>query len=264
MFFGAFLIPILAVFLFNCAIFVVVIKVLIQHTFNKSRNTNSKKIKKRLAISIFGIMTLFGLTWIFGIFTIFGASLTFQYLFAIFNSLQGFMIFVFFCVIPKDTRELWIQHLVWCKNVRVRLLSTSTTSKSQVKSGNKNTPDTSSAAHNAALKRLSTQSDLLNLRQSSEDYSSTSVPRRVSLAPISEVEDSSEVEMEMRSTSSMTPDLSLDEQSVSEVFTNPAALESIAERDEEDYEQDDPDPRGQLQTEECEDGLQHEEERYTQ
>ena len=255
MFFSAFLTPILTVLLFNCAIFVVVIKVLIQHTFKKSSNTNSKKKNKRLAISIFGVMMLFGLTWIFGAFTISGASLTFQYLFAIFNSLQGFTIFVFFCVIPKDTRELWIQHLVWCKKVLVRLLSNS---QSDLKSRKKNMTKTSSATHNAALRRLSTPS--------SDDYSSysTSLPRGVSLAPIREVENSSEVEMEMRSTSSMTPDLSLDEQSVSEVLVNPAALESIAEKDEDDYEQDDPDPRAQLQTEKCEDGPQHEEERYTQ
>ena len=263
MFFSAFLTPTLTVLLFNCAIFVVVIKVLIQHTFKKSSNTNSKKKNKRLAISIFGVMMLFGLTWIFGAFTISGASLTFQYLFAIFDSLQGFMIFVFFCMIPKDTRELWIQLLVWCKNVLVRLLSNS---QSDLKSRKKNMPKPSSATHNATLRRLSTQSDLFYLRRSSDDYSSysTSLPRRVSLAPISEVEDSSEVEMEMRSTSSMTPVLSLDEQSVSEVLANPVALESIAERDEENNEQDDPDPRGQRQAEECENGPQHEEERYTQ
>ena len=62
-------------------------------------------------ISIMGVMALFGLMWVFGALTIREASTTFQFLFAIFNSMQGFFIFLFFCVLGKDGRELWLQVL---------------------------------------------------------------------------------------------------------------------------------------------------------
>ena len=70
-----------------------------------------KKTAVRLLISITGVMFLFGLTWLFGAFTVADASLAFQILFVVFNSLQGFFIFLFFCVFSKDARELWIETL---------------------------------------------------------------------------------------------------------------------------------------------------------
>ena len=64
-------------------------------------------------ISIMGVMALFGLMWVFGALTVREASTAFQFLFAIFNSLQGFFIFLFFCVLGKDGRELWL-HVLCC------------------------------------------------------------------------------------------------------------------------------------------------------
>ncbi len=52
---------------------------------------------------------MFGLSWLFGALTIAEASIVFQWLFVIFNSLQGFFLFIFFCVIGKDARDEWIQ-----------------------------------------------------------------------------------------------------------------------------------------------------------
>ena len=71
----------------------------------------NRKAVVRLMISIMGVMALFGLTWVLGALTVREASTTFQFLFAIFNSLQGFFIFLFFCVFGKDGRELWLQML---------------------------------------------------------------------------------------------------------------------------------------------------------
>ena len=64
-------------------------------------------------ISIMGVMALFGLTWVFGALTVREASTAFQFLFATFNSLQGFFIFLFFCVFGKEGRELWL-HVLCC------------------------------------------------------------------------------------------------------------------------------------------------------
>ena len=71
---------------------------------------NRKKIF-RLMISIIGVMTLFGLMWIFAAFTVREGSIAFQFLFAIFNSLQGFFIFLFFCVFGNEGRKLWLKVL---------------------------------------------------------------------------------------------------------------------------------------------------------
>ena len=60
-------------------------------------------------ISISGVMFLFGLTWLFAILTFSAPGLreTFQALFTVFNSFQGFFIFLFFCVSSKEAREYW-------------------------------------------------------------------------------------------------------------------------------------------------------------
>ena len=112
-FFGAFLGPIFAVLLFNTAIFILVGGVLVKHNRNKVGNAadykSQRKSNIRLTISLFGIMSLFGLTWVLAAFTFRGASLAFQILFAVFNSLQGFFIFVFFCVLSSDVRQLWLE-----------------------------------------------------------------------------------------------------------------------------------------------------------
>ena len=118
--FGAFLVPILIILLFNCIMMVVVIRVLIIHSIKKYGHKNETKAVegvKRVLISIFGIMFLFGMSWVFGALTISDASLVFQYLFAIFTSLQGFFIFFFVCVMGKEARELWIQYL--CRGRKV-------------------------------------------------------------------------------------------------------------------------------------------------
>jgi len=59
-------------------------------------------------------MILFGFSWAFAAFTVKGASEVFQFLFVVFNSLQGFFIFLFFVVFAKDARKLWLR-LCGCK-----------------------------------------------------------------------------------------------------------------------------------------------------
>ena len=113
MLFGAFLVPILAILVFNSIVFVIVIRVLLKHSRKKYGNRDKKVVNtvRQLFISSFGIMFLFGLSWAFGALTISAASEAFQYLFAIFTSLQGFFIFLFFCVLGKEARESWLQLL---------------------------------------------------------------------------------------------------------------------------------------------------------
>ena len=55
------------------------------------------------------VVILLGLTWVFAIFAVGRASLVFQYLFSIFNSLQGLFIFIFYCLLKKDVKDIWRQ-----------------------------------------------------------------------------------------------------------------------------------------------------------
>ena len=86
--------------------------VLIHHARGKaSRKKEATKNKDlvQLMISVGGVMFLFGLTWLFAILTFSAEGLreAFQILFTIFNSFQGFFIFLFFCAINKEARESW-------------------------------------------------------------------------------------------------------------------------------------------------------------
>ena len=112
-FFGAFLGPIFAILLFNAAIFTKVIHVLIKHYQNKHCRTDqaNRQTVVLFMVSIIVLIIFFGLIWVFGTLTVRQNSTIFLFPFAIFNSLQGFFIFLFFCVFGKEGRELWLQVL---------------------------------------------------------------------------------------------------------------------------------------------------------
>ena len=140
-FFAAFLAPILVIILFNSVVFFIVVAVLIRHKQNTSL-VGAKKQKDRhstirLMISIIGIMALYGLTWLFGALTVDDASLAFQIIFIILNSLQGFFIFLFFCVLGREGRELWLEAL-FCGRYKSTYLHPSTASSTGGKNGRKN------------------------------------------------------------------------------------------------------------------------------
>ena len=126
-FWGAFLAPIIVVLIFNFVIFIWIIVVLIRHTKGiaaRKKESVSNKTILRLIISISGVMFLFGLTWLFAIltFSVTGLRETFQILFTIFNSLQGFFVFLFFCVFNNEAREAW-KELLSCKRCRSKSFS---------------------------------------------------------------------------------------------------------------------------------------------
>ena len=55
----------------------------------------------------FACATLLGITWVLGLLAIGEITYTFQLLFTIFNSLQGFFIFVFYTLMNKDVSKEW-------------------------------------------------------------------------------------------------------------------------------------------------------------
>ena len=79
-----------------------------------------------MMISISGVMFLFGLTWLFAIltFSVTGLREIFQILFVVFNSFQGFAIFLFFCVFNKEALESW-KVLLSCGKCQSKLVHSS-------------------------------------------------------------------------------------------------------------------------------------------
>ena len=69
----------------------------------------------------FSFHSLFlGITWVFGFLAVEEASLVFQYLFCIFNALQGFLIFIFHHVREPAVRKAWMA--LCCKGTNILCL----------------------------------------------------------------------------------------------------------------------------------------------
>ncbi|KAI8502470.1 hypothetical protein Bbelb_200580 [Branchiostoma belcheri] len=105
-----FLLPVGLVLLFNSVVYIMVITKLTcgGRTKGKVDDNNSGGTKQQLRIAI-AVMVLVGLTWIFGFFMIRDGGVVFSYLFCIFNSLQGFFIFIFHCLRQKEVQNLWFK-----------------------------------------------------------------------------------------------------------------------------------------------------------
>ena len=108
---------------------------LIIHSKKKLDNARGDKDRKseirvtvKAMISIASVMTMFGLAWFFGALSIDQASTVFQVLFVIFNSTQGFVLFIFFCIIGSEAREEWKNLLTCNKNKKKVTLGPTSTS----------------------------------------------------------------------------------------------------------------------------------------
>ena len=99
----AFFTPVTLIILGNIVTFCFIIRSLLT---SGAKVTSVRKVsgyqQTRRALAI---MMLLGLTWLFGILAIGDAKLAFQYLFCIFNTLQGLFVFIFFCILPTETRR---------------------------------------------------------------------------------------------------------------------------------------------------------------
>ncbi|VDI70258.1 Hypothetical predicted protein, partial [Mytilus galloprovincialis] len=110
----AFIGPALVIVLVNLVILALVIRTLFRTMRSKpgrSQQSKSRLEKTKSGVrSICVLAPLFGITWVFGVLSISRDLVAFQYLFAIFNSLQGFFIFVFHCLIDHRVKEAIKHH----------------------------------------------------------------------------------------------------------------------------------------------------------
>ncbi|XP_072514997.1 uncharacterized protein [Salminus brasiliensis] len=94
------------VFLLNLSMFIVVMVQLCRIKRQNPHNVQHRNSLQDLR-SVAGLTVLLGLTWGFAFFAWGPVNLAFMYLFAIFNSLQGFFIFVFHCAVKENVRRQW-------------------------------------------------------------------------------------------------------------------------------------------------------------
>ncbi|XP_042188664.1 adhesion G-protein coupled receptor G6 [Callorhinchus milii] len=97
-------------FLMNVAMFVVVLIQICGRNGKKSNRSLREEILRNLR-SVVSLTFLLGLTWGFAFFAWGPVNLAFMYLFAIFNSLQGFFVFVFHCALKENVQKQWRRYL---------------------------------------------------------------------------------------------------------------------------------------------------------
>uniref|UniRef100_A0A8C9PGZ9 Adhesion G-protein coupled receptor G2 n=1 Tax=Spermophilus dauricus TaxID=99837 RepID=A0A8C9PGZ9_SPEDA len=98
------------IFLLNISMFIVVLVQLCRIKKKKQLGAQRKTSIQDLR-SIAGLTFLLGITWGFAFFAWGPVNITFMYLFAIFNTLQGFFIFIFYCVAKDNVRKQWRRYL---------------------------------------------------------------------------------------------------------------------------------------------------------
>ncbi|XP_074636328.1 uncharacterized protein LOC141894547 isoform X1 [Acropora palmata] len=99
----AFIAPVISIILVNIVVFILVIREMMG-TRQLQSKTQIEKVKAGIKASAV-ILPLLGITWLFGLLAFNSATIAFKYIFAIANSLQGFMIFIFHCLLNKQIRD---------------------------------------------------------------------------------------------------------------------------------------------------------------
>ena len=121
-FYIAVVVPVAIILFANTVTLIMVMYNLYQHDQKKARklcdgDENKKPmIDPAMVISQarigFACNVLLGITWIFALLAVGKATIYFQWLFCVFNSLQGFFIFVFYTLRNQDVKKAWAQ-CIW-------------------------------------------------------------------------------------------------------------------------------------------------------
>ncbi|XP_053311847.1 adhesion G-protein coupled receptor G2 [Spea bombifrons] len=98
------------IFLLNVSMFIVVLIQLCRIKKQKQLGYQRKTTLQDLR-SVAGITVLLGITWGLAFFSWGPGKVVIIYLFTIFNTLQGFFIFIFYCVAKENVRKQWRRYL---------------------------------------------------------------------------------------------------------------------------------------------------------
>uniref|UniRef100_A0A8C7DYA7 Uncharacterized protein n=1 Tax=Oncorhynchus kisutch TaxID=8019 RepID=A0A8C7DYA7_ONCKI len=110
---------VLLVLVFNVVVFIVVLVQIRHMQTNKPAATGNKHCAMHDLRAVASLTFLLGLTWPIAFFTWGPARVPMLYLFSVLNSLQGFFIFVFHCLMKENVRKQWRIHLC-CGRFRLK------------------------------------------------------------------------------------------------------------------------------------------------
>ncbi|CAL8251735.1 unnamed protein product [Boreogadus saida] len=100
----AFVAPALFVIVVNIGILISVTRI-ISRISTESYKVHGDANAVRLTVKAVAVLLpILGISWIFGVLTVNTHSLAFLYIFAVFNSLQGFFVFLFHCLLNSEVR----------------------------------------------------------------------------------------------------------------------------------------------------------------
>ncbi|XP_028410418.1 adhesion G protein-coupled receptor E2-like isoform X2 [Dendronephthya gigantea] len=106
--FWTFVATIVLILSINLVIFILALRNALASSEIGTTNTEAVSKLKRVKVGLKGsaiLLPLLGLTWVFGLLVFNRDTIAFKYLFAIFNSLQGFVIFVFHVLLNSKVHE---------------------------------------------------------------------------------------------------------------------------------------------------------------
>ncbi|KAJ8024663.1 Adhesion G-protein coupled receptor G4 [Holothuria leucospilota] len=104
---------------YNLVIFILIVRQVTCGRIGRPAGQDKRTEMFERTQSIIIISVLLGLTWVFGFLSIGSARFTFNLLFLIFNSLQGFFVFVFFILRPKNVRMILFKYCYRCQDGNV-------------------------------------------------------------------------------------------------------------------------------------------------
>ncbi|PIK45185.1 hypothetical protein BSL78_17944 [Apostichopus japonicus] len=112
---GGVLVPIGVIIITNTVIFVLVFRQLLKSVAGKKSEKRKKQQRLKRARNALSIMTLMGLTWGLGFLSIiYALSGVIQWLFTIINSMQGFTIFLLYCMRNPTVARFFKKRLPCC------------------------------------------------------------------------------------------------------------------------------------------------------
>ncbi|KAJ0002945.1 hypothetical protein NQD34_008094 [Periophthalmus magnuspinnatus] len=100
---------ILLILLANLSVFIVVLIQIKRMRISKPTVNSSSLVNDLRAVA--SLTVLLGLTWSIGFFTFGPGQVAMMYLFSILNTLQGFFVFLFHCLMKDNVRKQWRTHL---------------------------------------------------------------------------------------------------------------------------------------------------------
>ncbi|XP_074061347.1 adhesion G-protein coupled receptor D1 [Macrotis lagotis] len=100
----AFVAPALFVIMVNIGILIAVTRVISRISAENYKVHGEANGFKLTAKAVAVLLPILGSSWIFGVLAVNNHAIIFQYMFAVFNSLQGFFIFLFHCLLNSEVR----------------------------------------------------------------------------------------------------------------------------------------------------------------